>query len=288
MTVFGKILVFVNLVFSLIVGALVIMVYIVRTNWAAEYTQLTKRHEVAQKATEVALQDKAKILADYDGLIKKAEADLKDAIAQIKAEQAKLEAETTKFNTEKLRGDKYEALVKGSQVEVERRQSDVVKMRDSLNSEIKKNNELVTTSNQLRDAATAAEIQAKALKERNEQVVAQLQDMARDVARLKSAAAGGAAATTTVRNGKNPPPENVEGRITVTDPSGLVKISIGSDAGLARNQTLEVFRLAPRPTYLGTIRILEVGATEAVAQPIGKLSAPLQPEDRVASRILGG
>ena len=67
-----------------------------------------------------------------------------------------------------------------------------------------------------------------------------------------------------------------------------MKISIGSDAGLTRNQTLEVFRLSPLPKYLGTIRILEVSPNEAVAQPTGRPSAPLQAGDRVASRILGG
>ena len=33
MTIVGKILVFVNLVFSLVVGGLVMMVYMTRTNW---------------------------------------------------------------------------------------------------------------------------------------------------------------------------------------------------------------------------------------------------------------
>jgi hypothetical protein len=89
---------------------------------------------------------------------------------------------------------------------------------------------------------------------------------------------------------RNPPPENIEGAVKQVDPSGSMTISIGSDAGLAKGQTLELFRLNPAaPTqskYLGTVRILEVGPKEAVAQPVGRLAAPPKMGDKVASRIL--
>ncbi len=40
MTAVGKILVFLNLVFSLVVGAFVIMIYLARTHWVDEYKKL--------------------------------------------------------------------------------------------------------------------------------------------------------------------------------------------------------------------------------------------------------
>jgi hypothetical protein len=84
---------------------------------------------------------------------------------------------------------------------------------------------------------------------------------------------------------KNPPAENVEGLIKQVDPkSGLVTITIGSDAGLAKGQTLEVFRLTPAPKYLGTIRILEVTASQAVGQPTDRAAA-IQAGDRVTSHL---
>jgi hypothetical protein len=88
--------------------------------------------------------------------------------------------------------------------------------------------------------------------------------------------------------GKNPPAEGVEGLIKQVDPaSGLVTITIGSDAGLAKGHTLEVFRLSPTAKYLGTIRIIEVTATRAVGRPQGAMTDALQVGDRVASRVLG-
>ncbi|HEY7311021.1 MAG TPA: hypothetical protein VH643_16775 [Gemmataceae bacterium] len=91
---------------------------------------------------------------------------------------------------------------------------------------------------------------------------------------------------------RNPPAENVEGLVKrVEESSGLMTIGIGSDAGLAKGHTLELFRLdAETPSkskYLGTVRILEVKAKEAVAQPVGRLASPPKAGDRVASRILG-
>jgi hypothetical protein len=101
---------------------------------------------------------------------------------------------------------------------------------------------------------------------------------------------GGTEGATRVE-GKNPPPENVEGVVNSVDSSsGLVTISIGSDAGLRKGHTLEVFRLPADPKqskYLGTLRILEVSAKEAVGQLVGRATAPLQSGDRVASKILG-
>jgi hypothetical protein len=77
---------------------------------------------------------------------------------------------------------------------------------------------------------------------------------------------------------------NVEGVIkAVDDKSGIVTISIGSDAGLAKGHTLEVYRLNPKPTYLGTVTLLEVTASEAVGKPQGK--EKLQAGDKVAGSI---
>jgi hypothetical protein len=90
--------------------------------------------------------------------------------------------------------------------------------------------------------------------------------------------------------GKRPPAEDVEGLVTEADSSGLVKINVGSDAGLQKGQTLEAFRLSAEKgeaRYLGTVRVIDVSPKAAVCQPVGKLQAPARVGDHVASRILG-
>jgi DNA-directed RNA polymerase subunit L len=79
---------------------------------------------------------------------------------------------------------------------------------------------------------------------------------------------------------------NVEGMIKeVDDKNEFVTISIGSDAGLAKGQTLDVYRLNPKPTYLGTVTILDAHPTESVGKPQTK--EKLQAGDKVAGNILG-
>lgn len=87
-------------------------------------------------------------------------------------------------------------------------------------------------------------------------------------------------------SGKNPPAKGVDGVVESVDASGLMTISIGSDAGLAKGHTLELFRVNPSK-YLGTIRILEAGTKESIAQGVGGFADTPKIGDRVASHILG-
>jgi len=102
-----------------------------------------------------------------------------------------------------------------------------------------------------------------------------------------------AGSTTTVAktNAPNPPQENVEGLVSQVDQGGLMKLTIGSDAGLREGHTLDLYRIAAVPSqsqYLGMVRIRKVTPTEAVAEPVGRMAAQPQRGDQVSSRILGG
>ena len=70
-----------------------------------------------------------------------------------------------------------------------------------------------------------------------------------------------------------------------------MQITLGSDAGLAVGNTMEVFRLnmanPTRSLYLGRIRIVELKATEAIARPVDKMTNKIQVNDNVASQLTG-
>jgi hypothetical protein len=128
-----------------------------------------------------------------------------------------------------------------------------------------------------------AELREKELANENDK-------LARDNQKL--IANGSTLNTALKRDAMNPPLENVEGVIREVDPSGLVRISIGSDAGLVKGNTLEVYRLntqAPSESrYLGRIKLLDVRNTEAVGQLLSKPPVPPQVGDTVSSKIAGG
>jgi hypothetical protein len=96
-----------------------------------------------------------------------------------------------------------------------------------------------------------------------------------------------AGANPIVRTEFQVPTAEVNGKIEKFD-GDLVQINVGADAGLAKNHTLEVYRLTPEAKYLGMIRIVEVGAKSSVGRlvPAGNTARPeLRVGDLVASRL---
>ncbi len=86
----------------------------------------------------------------------------------------------------------------------------------------------------------------------------------------------------------NLPGENIQGVISKVDSEGLVLIDLGSDAGLLKGQTLHVYRLEPKPEYLGEIRLIEVSPTTAVGKTVKpQAAAGIKVGDRVAAKIAG-
>jgi len=69
----------------------------------------------------------------------------------------------------------------------------------------------------------------------------------------------------------------------------LVKISIGSDAGVRKDHTLEVFRTSPKAEYLGRILIVDADFRFAIGrlmpQPGVTGAVTLMPGDEVAGKL---
>ncbi|HTU93424.1 MAG TPA: hypothetical protein VMF69_25315 [Gemmataceae bacterium] len=284
MTAVGKILVFLNLVFSLVVGAFVVMIYLARTHWVDEYKKLEARNTVLAADARTYQSELEKAKQDAAGQVAKKDAELKNAQQDLEAANRTVTQLRSDLAQEKTNNMRASSLTSTYGSEVVKRQDDVGQLRTTLQKERDINNTLAKQNAELRDQATVAQIERRTVQEQNGRMEKQLQQMAKDMARMR---ANGASTTMARANGKNPPPENVEGLVKTTDVSGLMTITIGSDAGLAKGQTLELFRLNPSK-YLGTVRIVEAEAHQAVVQPVGRLAAPPKQGDRVASRILGG
>lgn len=291
MTVIGKIFVLVNLVVSLVVAALIIMVFATRTNWADAYKKLEDRYKVARAAADGygedvrrAQNEATKRIEDANQKVITAEANLKaanDKIAQVSQERD---------NREKERNDAQRVVVQ-LQTDISRREGEVKLLEKSVEDRDAQNIALAKNVALEHQAAVTAQIQVNSLKERNTNLLAMVQELEKkEKARLASGGLPGPGGTFV--QGPNPPPEQVEGLITRVDRSqGLVALSIGSDSGLQKGHTLEVYRInqnAPEQSkYLGTIKITDVRAKEAVAQPL-QARGQLQEGDRVSAKLGGG
>jgi multidrug resistance efflux pump len=87
--------------------------------------------------------------------------------------------------------------------------------------------------------------------------------------------------------GESPPKDSIRGEIEKVDPKDplLVQISIGSDAGVAKGQTLEVYRLQPAPQYLGRVQIVEITPTRSIGRALSTNPTGMRPGDQVASNL---
>jgi hypothetical protein len=75
-------------------------------------------------------------------------------------------------------------------------------------------------------------------------------------------------------------------RVGADDPT-VVELDVGGDHGLKQGQTLEVYRLEPRPQYVGTVRVSEVQPRQAVAHLTrGQPGAFIRVGDLVAARLV--
>jgi chromosome segregation ATPase len=287
MTVLGKILVFVNLVFSLLVGGLVVMVYMARTNYA---DALVKEQKIRKDVEANA--------ATYQQELKRIEKVTDSSVAEKEAELQKLRkdlADLTQTHNnlrDSISGlqqqvNQKDITLKQLQNEALIRQKDVEQMRSSLADALQKNTDLVKENGDLKRAATDAIVKADTLTDINKRLESRVRTLAQDLLRTKGQAEG--AAPTASADGKNPPTQAVEGIVLNYDPDyKLIKLSIGSDSGIQKDHTLELFRLSKvsaQSRYLGLIKVIKVTEKEAVAQPVDRLNDTPQYGDTAASRI---
>jgi cell division protein FtsB len=286
MTVLGKTLAILNLVLSLFVGWLIVVSYVTRTNWHAAYTEIDKQVKAAQ-ADANTYRDEAN---DAKGKVKSLTDDVRALNEKMKSNEevaaARVQELTRKYEGELAKNKVVQQTSGGLTSETGRRQNEVEYLKGltgSLQDKVKSMEKQVEDS---RAAAVEAQIAANSEHERNNNLLNQNEKLTKDL--QKAQQNGGATLTGNSLARTNPPAEDVEGVIKAADPqSGYVTISIGSDAGIQKGNTLEVYRLRPEPAYLGRIEILAVHANEAVAKPVVRLRGQIQVGDRVSSSIVG-
>ena len=288
MTVLGKILVFVNLVFSLLTAGLIVMVYTTRINWYKAYNDQKAAVAVVQKDLQTIEATKEEELkrreADFQKLLadrNKLESDAKSLADQL----AKTKADYERVASTQTQGQKSLADLTA---ELERRKLEVDTLKKQINDQDKKIADIDRQMAQLRDESVQYRIQWEQAKERNQALQAQVQSQTQEIARLQGQIGGGSATP-----GIAPTPGAPAGRIE--DLRGTVQrverdlatITPGSDAGVVVGGKLQVYRLQPRPEYLGELTILAVSPTEAVGRLSGPKASQVKKGDEVAANVLG-
>jgi len=285
MTVLGKILTFVILVLAIVQVAFHVMFHVAQVNYASAFEKTKDQllatradNEQNRKDAETARQELAAALTKFE----QDKQDPAKQVADAKGERDLKQQEVDKLNTQlaSLTTDQ-----KASSSVITRRDEEFKRLEASNNEKDTRIKVLTDTSNEQRKLRIETDLANQSLKHRNEVVEGQLEEMSKELIKVKTT--GGAGIPGSSEAKKTPPPNDVEGLVLKTDPTGLISVSVGSDSGVLKGHTLEVFRLQPTPKYLGTIRITDVRPNEAVGKPISKPLGTIMEGDHVAAKILG-
>ena len=284
MTTMGKILVFVNFLFAVLTAALIIMVFTTRTHWAKGYEQAVRDRDAAVAEKESILvkmdsqvKEKDKELATVRNVLKDKDVALNDTKTALK--QANLEKQKSQDQATDAGAAASKALASLEAYQVENKN-----LQEQAKTERERVLQLGGKISEYAAKAIKAENDFRVAQERNQQLLIRLVEAER---KLQATQAGKTADT--ARDAPNPPPDDIKGHVTgIDDSTGWVTINLGTDNGLLKGNTLEVYRYKPKPTYVGVLRIYDIKPHEAIGKLMG--TGPrgrVLKDDEVASRILG-
>jgi hypothetical protein len=289
MNYIGKTLVILNLVFALVVGGFLVVDFATRTNWRDQYNKLKDEMQVAKLTVDA----EDRTLGNYSNENKRLKQERDTAVAQVADEQTKNVAQKASYEAQLREKDLRVADAQLAMQKLLAENERFTKENQGLQMVIKQRDEEIVRQQadivKYRNKAVAEESARKNSDDRLAQSLERNAEMERELVKKGTGGAAGAEGAP-VRGQANPPTVYVEGKIEAihSQDTGLVQLTVGSDKGLAKNQTLEVYRLQPSPKYLGMIRIVDVTPHNAVGRLERTGTAdrtPLRVGDTVASSL---
>ena len=290
MNTIGKVLVLLNLVFALATGAFLVVDFTKRRDWQSEAEHRKSLILTAQSGRDAALGELKSALAENKKLKEQLDGYLIDRQGEIAKLQIQIEDRKKALEKEKTLAAEAGQNALKSDAEAKRLQKEV----ELLTGLVTKREEEIRNAQKiaadLQNLALTKSAEAQSTKERNRNLLEQLKVAQVRIADLEKGPTG--IKTTSVRdpNYTNPPAAYVKGKIAKIDSQdrSLVELNIGSDVGVNKDNTLDVYRLNPRAAYLGRLLIVDSYPHKAIGRLVrrnGVSAPPLQVGDEVASQI---
>ena len=281
MTFVGKILVIVIMVFALVFLAMSTVVFVTSKNWMVETKKerqksddLKKKLHDANAASEAAKKEAADYKAQYDQ-------DKKTLDNRLAAQQDEITRSQAEITSVKGHLAVAQQTAKSATDEMEAKRQQTLQLRQQLSAVEKQANEYKLDQAEKNDKIRDLERKFDTSEKRN----GELRDQ---VARYTTLLTRNGLSTdiSQIKGLENPPP--VVGEVKRIDPTNRnMEITIGSDDGLVVGHKLYLYRLSPRPEYLGEIAIVQVDPDQAVAKVVGKtyMGKKIKEGDIVSSTI---
>lgn len=287
MTFFGKILVFLIMVMSLLFLGFSVAVYSANQNWQLAVTNeknpaappgLKQKLEQLkeQQAQDAATQQRYINDINLEAKTKAEQAaKFETENVQLAARIAALEAENTK-----LADQSREAVAAMStlQQKSEALADDSKKIREENIAISRTRDEHFGEVVRLTDQLNQQRAELERLEKRS-------RELTKEVSNLQELAAYHKISNLDPKSIQNPP--NVEGKIVALNAATkLYEISLGSDDGIVPGHELKIFRMGTQPRYLGTIKIVDSQPDRAVGKLVeGTQQGPIERDDHVATNL---
>ncbi|WP_406693429.1 hypothetical protein V5E97_20605 [Singulisphaera sp. Ch08] len=262
MTFVGKILVIVIMAFSLMFLGISTVVFTTAQNWKAATTAAKAQVAELQKKNS----DATAAINTLKGDLTKAQTEHKEAVKRLDSTIAQLtgDIETIRGEATAARGEvtTAQANAKTALEEAEHSRNEAQRLREQKLEVEKQANDFKLQQAELND-------QIRILT-RERDVAKNNADVLRETSAKFSALLrqhGLSDDITQVKGLESPP--SVHGEVARVDQDNRVELTIGSDDGLVVGHELFLWRLKPKPEYLGKVRIVSVDPDQAVGVVVG-------------------
>jgi hypothetical protein len=296
MTVFGKLLVFMNLVFSVVTGALIVFVFTTRANWQAAYEDAKNNAQTAEAAYK-----KEKTSHENDMKLKDSE------LASVVDERKALSGQVTDLQDKNQQLTKAAAdqtnLNKSSTTQQQKLEEELKQIKEERDIQEKEKNDLRKRLVDLQkekdtehQVAVNADLNSANLRQRNANLLRQVEELTVRNRELEATGAvvgtGGSSGSGNAPSITDPSnraaPAGVRGRITGVSSNGstLAQVNVGSDSGLSTGTVLTVYR---GTEYKGELTLTTVEPKTAVGKfNPAKRTSKIEKDDNVITSFGGG
>jgi len=267
----GKTLVILNFIFAVTVGFLLAVDIVQRNQWKESHDSLVDKSRVTADSAKLNKTMFEKLTADLRDEYDAKTADLDVRLADAINDALKKDALVNEARAAQKRLTDENAMINKNVMERE----GIIVGNEAMIAKLR------TEARQFESASRTAKIQ-------NENLLEQLQAVSKALAEKNAGVVSGEVAVIRNPNEPNPPLVQVNGKIERVD-NDLVQLTVGTDHGVNKNHTLDVYRLSPESKYLGMIRIVDANHRASVGRLIpsgnAQFRTPLVAGDLVTSKL---
>lgn len=284
MTFVGKLLVVVQLVLAVCFMAFAGAVYTAETNWKAKADAAQQQAAQQQQAATTATQQLQQREVELGGKIEQLNSQIALLDSQVKQSTENLKRAEQELDAARTAVDRTTAVANISEEQAKFRQEETLRQRERNQRLQDQINALQVKARELEDALFGKTRQIESMTAQNDENIKQLATYRQMILALE----GSLNPEDYESLVNTEPPPQVTGKVISTQVSPtsgreFVEVSLGSDDGFKKNDTLEIFRGSE---YLGRLKLTSVQPDRSVGQVIQRpRNGTVQKGDNVSPRI---